>query len=431
MKRIWLLTFVLVTFIPVDVFPSDTRYIDEELRYLQEKLDDWPAKVDGAELQELRRRFEDTAEALEVLAKEKPRDAGIAWRLGECYRMANNIEVDKQYVAASKESLDRALELDPDYVPPYVSLGKLAIQAYRKMLFEKEGEVPWSMPYVAQEYFNEALKRSGEQADPDIYKGLSYVPHYANIRNSLENLNEAIALGERYLRARPGDTAFRRTWDTYRIKQRLLEERTRGQTQSVVILPPGYEESKTYPVLIYLPYTGGTALGGYLTYIPVMEIHPFILILPPGKGSTADHSWEGFSACIERYEDHIDEALAWIGEKRQIDEARIYVAGYSLGGDLSWALSVRNPERYRGAIMMGTRCSYRAGEPILEILRNRDFRAFFLTGTEELPARYDGMNQANQLLRSNNIQTMYREVPGGHTRANVREFKQALDFLLP
>jgi hypothetical protein len=41
------------------------------------------------------------------------------------------------------------------------------------------------------------------------------------------------------------------------------------------------------------------------------------------------------------------------------------------------------------------------------------------------------MNQALQLMRSNGIQTMYREVPGAHTRANVHGFKQAMDFLLP
>ena len=80
--------------------------------------------------------------------------------------------------------------------------------------------------------------------------------------------------------------------------------------------------------------------------------------------------------------------------------------------------------------MMGTRCGYRAGEQTFEKLRSRDYRAFFLTGTEELPALYEGMNQANQLLQSEGIQTMYREVPGEHTRANVQEFKQALDFIL-
>jgi enterochelin esterase-like enzyme len=423
-----LLLFASLVF--VEASPSDQRRIDKELRYLQEKLDDWPAKAQGEQLQELRRRFQDTARALEELAKQRPLDAGVAWRLGECYRMANNIEIDEQYVAASKESLDRALEIDPDYVPAYVSLGKLAIQAYRKMLFEKEGEVPWSMPFVAQDYFEEALERSGARVDPDIYKGLSYVPHYANISHSPEKVAEAIELGERYLRSRPEDAAFQRTWETYRIKRKLLEERTQVQEQTIVLPPTGYDADTAYPVLIYLPYTGGTALRGFITYVPVMEIHDFILVLPPGKGSTADHSWEGFSACIERYEAHIEEALEWIRSKYRVDEERIILAGYSLGGDLSWALSVRTPDRYRGAIMMGTRCGYRAGEQTLEKLRGGDFRAFFLTGADELPARYDGMNQAKQLLQSNGIETLYREVPGAHTRANVQAFKQALDFLL-
>jgi hypothetical protein len=138
----------------------------------------------------------------------------------------------------------------------------------------------------------------------------------------LENLDEAISLGERYLRSRP-------------------EVRSQGQGQTIVLPPAGYDGNTAYPVLIFLPCTGGTALHVFIIYAPVMEVRSFILVLPPGKGSSADHSWEGFSTCIERYEGYIDEALVWAREKCWIDEEHIILAGYSLGGDLSWALSIR------------------------------------------------------------------------------------------
>jgi hypothetical protein len=101
------------TLTPVEASPYDQQHINAELQYLRSKLDDWPAKAEGSELQQLRRRFEDTVRAMEELAKKRPREAEAAWMLGECCRMGNNIDVDKQYVAASKESFDRVLEIDP------------------------------------------------------------------------------------------------------------------------------------------------------------------------------------------------------------------------------------------------------------------------------------------------------------------------------
>jgi len=236
--------------------------------------------------------------------------------------------------------------------------------------------------------------------DPEIYKGRPYIPHYANMGHHLEKVAQAIELGERYLGERPEDMSFRRTVQTYRIKRRLLEQRARGQQQTLVVMPPGYERGARLPVLVFLPYTGGTALSGFLKYL------------------------------IERYERSIEEALGWTREHHDIDEQRFFLAGFSLGGDLSRALGVRSPDRFRGAILVGTRCGYRAGEEGLRKLKGSDFCAYFLKRAEELPARHQGMEQARELFQANGIPVLYREKAGGHVSANLQEFKKALDFLL-
>ncbi|NBF39418.1 MAG: hypothetical protein GVY14_03285, partial [Spirochaetes bacterium] len=81
-------------------------------------------------------------------------------------------------------------------------------------------------------------------------------------------------------------------------------------------------------------------------------------------------------------------------ENYSADPDRIYLGGYSLGGDLSWALSVRNPELFAGAVIAGSRTSYPVDTATLETLRSRGFRGSFLIGNRDSPARYDGINRS-------------------------------------
>jgi pimeloyl-ACP methyl ester carboxylesterase len=429
-----LLILAVLFFLPSSVYPDspvcDPRRIDRDLGDLKAVLEDWPARAEGKKLADMKALFLATAKALVRCVDEHPDDPTIAWRLGECYRLGNNLEAQTQQVADSKKYLDRALELDQAYMPAYISLGKLCIQAYRKMLFERPGAIVWEMIYIADDYFTAALERCGSQVAPDIYKGLSFTPHYSNPSNDPRYAAEAIALATRYLSSNPNDQTFERIFQTYKIRERVLEEDTKPQEETLIFLPPDYRDGVRYPVIIFLPCTGGSALRTFKAYTPVMELFSFIAILPYGTGSEEDHTGEGFAACIARYEPRIEEALASARSAYGIDEERIIVAGYSLGGDLSWALSMRHPQRYRGAIMMGTRCGYPASTETLETLRRRDFRAFFVTGDDELPARLKGIRAANELLTSKRIRTVYVERPGGHDPATIQEFKQALDFIL-
>lgn len=43
----------------------------------------------------------------------------------------------------------------------------------------------------------------------------------------------------------------------------------------------------------------------------------------------------------------------------KIDKSRVALGGSSLGGDLSWALSLRNPNLFQGAVTINSRNTYR------------------------------------------------------------------------
>lgn len=185
---------------------------------------------------------------------------------------------------------------------------------------------------------------------------------------------------------------------------------------TTVILPPGYEESRSYRALVLMPYTDRTALhffnwGIYDAYRQRTE-DSFILIMPPGQGSSANWSGAGWEALVNEYEAYVQQDLEPLMAKYNIDPDQLAIGGFSLGGDLSWTLSLRNPNIFSGAIVMGSMSNYRDPQRARQ-LASKDFRYFMVMGG------YDGnrgsMHSALDTLDTHNIDYHYEEVSSaGH-----------------
>jgi predicted esterase len=224
--------------------------------------------------------------------------------------------------------------------------------------------------------------------------------------------------------------------------------------RTTVVLPPDHNPKMRYPILIALPYTGGTAtkfIRSYMGYwksrkslklgfkLMLRKFYPrrrirkkrgFILLLPPGVGSTRHHRWRGFRAAIVKFEKHIRTALARVTKIHKVDRNRVVLSGFSLGGDLSWALSLRNPQLISGAIIMGSRCSYRKRHAAKQLAARR-VRFFLAMGGQEKTVRIKGMRRAKRLLDKAGVKYRYVTIPKpGHVRASWKTFRQALEYTL-
>ena len=122
-------------------------------------------------------------------------------------------------------------------------------------------------------------------------------------------------------------------------------------------------------MFVVLPPTGLEAarVAQYLGLDPQRQ-EDFILILPAGR-PTRDEYLPDFVTFVEWYEERVLAELDSVLENYSADPERVYLGGYSLGGDLSWALAVRNPERFAGAVVAGSRTSYPVDSATLETLR--------------------------------------------------------------
>lgn len=185
---------------------------------------------------------------------------------------------------------------------------------------------------------------------------------------------------------------------------------------TTVILPPGYEASRKYPALVLMPYTDRTALhffnwGIYDAYHQRTE-NTFIVIMPPGQGSSANWSGWGWESFVGEYESYVQQSLNPLIDKYNINNQQLAIGGFSLGGDLSWTLSLRNPDIFSGAIVMGSMATYRNAQSANHLAAN-NFHYFMVMG------RYDGnrdsMRSALDTLDEHAIPFHYEEVKSaGH-----------------
>jgi len=159
---------------------------------------------------------------------------------------------------------------------------------------------------------------------------------------------------------------------------------------------------------------------------------PVALVLVAGRGGAEDYATGGaWARTIERYERRVFADLAAFARDGWVDTTRVVLAGHSMGGDLAWAIALRNPGRIRGAVVMGSRASYRSDAAGRRRLAERGVRFAFLLGTREDAARAAGARDATRLLDRLGVAYRWTDVPdAGHLPAPLPLLGQAVAFVL-
>jgi predicted esterase len=195
------------------------------------------------------------------------------------------------------------------------------------------------------------------------------------------------------------------------------------------ILPPRYDPSRRYPVLVLLPASNGTAEAMRRDY---PEPGQLIVILAAGTGDPSDYATNRrWGETIARYERQLRADVTQLIGSGRADPERVFLAGFSMGGDLAWALALRNPALVRGAVIMGSRMSYRGDAAAHAELARRRARFAIVMGEREDRTRAAGARAGASLLNSLGIAHDYREVDNlAHLRPPAEVFSGALRFVL-
>ena len=239
-------------------------------------------------------------------------------------------------------------------------------------------------------------------------------------------------------------TAFAAAQDTIR-----LDTETKNVTEpSIIVRPSTLSKKDKCAVLFVLPFTGGVSSKFMRVYFNDWNPHakwqadfdlfmsklapatPTILVMVSGNTSKLDHDALGFASAVVRFDAQIKKDLAVLEKKYSIDKSRLYLTGFSLGGDLSWAISQKNHGMFKGAVVAGTRCGYRSTIGF-EIQKKNDFKIYIASGQLESPVILKGIDQAKTDLTNFGIEHMYYEIPNmGHKMLPEEKFLEALRFVM-
>ena len=119
----------------------------------------------------------------------------------------------------------------------------------------------------------------------------------------------------------------------------------------VVYVPPGYDESKPLPVILFL-HGSGESKGGSTPPIEqgLMNGHfqkqakkfPAIVVIPQSEKRT----WGASSDDGKRAVAMLDATI----KEYKLDEKRIYLTGLSMGGYGTWSLAAAHPEKWAAIV---------------------------------------------------------------------------------
>jgi predicted peptidase len=200
-----------------------------------------------------------------------------------------------------------------------------------------------------------------------------------------------------------------------------------GQTYRYqVFVPPSYVPTQKWPVILFLHGAGERGTDGYFqTQVglaaairPNVARIPAIVVLPQ---VLPESSWTGTLARVAIA------ALDQTTREYQIDPARNYLTGLSMGGNGTWYIAYRNPKRFAAIVPI---CSWvspafwkvdpvvpsDSGEVFAALARQlRQVPTWIFHGEIDPVVPVDESRKAFAALQAAGAPVQYTEVPGtGH-----------------
>lgn len=236
---------------------------------------------------------------------------------------------------------------------------------------------------------------------------------------------------------------YKRKMNKEELQSDILQEKRTLR----ILLPPDYDESKTYPVIYcqdgeqFFNYgriaTIATQLmvEGDMSHAIVVGIDVIL------KTRTEDYSPDG-----ERFESYcrfvVDEVIPFVESKYAVSreaEGRI-LAGDSLGGTVSLHLAFDYPERFKKVLSLSGAFLKPTFSRMEQVQHLSNMNVYMLIGTEEIEVKTDrgtfDFLQVNRdlkpLLEAKGADVHYVEKPGKHVWGFwQKELPDALKYFFP
>lgn len=193
------------------------------------------------------------------------------------------------------------------------------------------------------------------------------------------------------------------------------------------------DPSKKYPLIVWLPWTGSPAERYYNETKTMTGLQNYFALLPQGDAKSSEYLPD-FYCFIQWFEKRLLTDIKQIAKQYPVDTSKIYLTGFSVGGDLGWALMIRQKSIFAGAFIQGTRCSYGITTKDMKYLKDNNKKLIMLCSNRENRTRYDGMTAAAKKLKTNKVNVqhwIYRDYSAsGHYIASRKDTEKAFKKLI-
>ncbi len=180
--------------------------------------------------------------------------------------------------------------------------------------------------------------------------------------NDAEKVKSLITSDSTYPVFKPG--WFQRT-------TKVVDKKTEYKVDFFVRIPSGYTPTKSWPLIMVAHGTGGNGkrFGRGMELRMGAAGKEYVIVAPTLPGPKV------FNARSYQEQTYL-KSLAWVRRNVNIDDDRIYIAGYSQGGHITWHMATMYPRLFAAAVPM-------AGVPWFE--GGLSLCHSFFENTEHLP----------------------------------------------
>lgn len=191
-------------------------------------------------------------------------------------------------------------------------------------------------------------------------------------------------------------------------------------------VPPNVDASRPMPLVIYFHSGAGRGSDNlkqlddsvrHLLSDALQGIEPVLVLAPQAGDRTHWVDYPSFDPPFRNFDqreipqsENVKTAIRLLGEtleKHNVDRARVYVSGISMGGEGSWDAITYYPEMFAAALIMNG-----AGDPrVMERVKNLPIR--FYHGDQDVITPTENSRELDKALRAIGAVARYTEIPGG------------------
>jgi phospholipase/carboxylesterase len=135
------------------------------------------------------------------------------------------------------------------------------------------------------------------------------------------------------------------------IEQARLQSSTRRGLHYTLFSPIHYEQKYNYPLVIWL-HGDGDDERQLNRVMPLISMRNYVALAPrgPSRGSADGFMWGQGDRDVSQAGDRVLQSIETAGERFNVAERRIFIAGLQSGGTMAFRIALNNPQRFAGVL---------------------------------------------------------------------------------